>query len=70
MSDKPKRTVAEIQQEYQGCCVKAGHCQYQLYTLEKDLEMINNTMRDLNLEAAASQAAEQEAKKAEVADAS
>lgn len=51
MSDKPQRTVAEIQQEYAQVCTRAGHLQYQLYTLTKDLELINSTLRDLNIEA-------------------
>ena len=55
------RTVPEIQQEYQNLCIKAGHLQYQIYTYEKDVEMINKELRDLNLEAAASKAAEAKA---------
>jgi len=64
MSEKKTRTVAEIQQEYQGLCFKAGHLQYQISALSKDLELLNSTMRDLNFEAASVQAKESEASKA------
>jgi hypothetical protein len=56
MSEKKERTVPEISQEYSGLCTKAGHLQYQINTLQKDLELLNGTLRDLNLEAAAVQA--------------
>lgn len=58
MTDKKSRTIPEIQQEYQNLCLKAGHLQYQVYNHTRDLEMINSELRDLNLEAAAVQAAE------------
>lgn len=58
MSENKKRTVAEIQSEYQSGCLKAGHINYQIYTLGRDLELLNSTLRDLNLEAASAQAAE------------
>lgn len=64
MSDK-KRTIPEIQQEYQNACLRAGHLQYQVFTLSNDLEMLNSTLRDLNLEAAAVKAADDKAKKQE-----
>lgn len=50
------RTVPEIQQEYTSECTRAGHLQYQIVTLSKDLDMLNDHLRDLNLEAAAAQA--------------
>jgi hypothetical protein len=50
---KPKRTIAEIQQDYQNVCLKAGHAQYQVHIHTRDLEMLNNELRELNLEAAA-----------------
>lgn len=62
MSDK-KRTVAEIQNEYQSGCLKAGHINYQIYTLGRDLELLNSSLRDLNLEAAAAQVAEKSEEK-------
>jgi hypothetical protein len=51
MSEENNRTVAEIQQEYAGVCTRAGHCQYQIRTLQKDLDLINETLQNLNLEA-------------------
>jgi hypothetical protein len=51
-SKSPQRTVDQIRAEYSQLCAKAGHMQYQLYTLEKDLGIINGTLRDLNVEAA------------------
>lgn len=63
---KKSRTVAEIQSDYQNLCLKAGHIQYQVSALSKDLEMVNSSLRDLNLEAASVQtesAKEVEAKK-------
>lgn len=56
------RTIPEIQQEYQNLCLKAGQLQYQVYTFSKDLEMVNKELRDLNLEAAAVNAAQEAAK--------
>lgn len=59
MSDTKKhRPINEIQADYQSTAMKAGHIQYQIYTLSKDLELVNSTLRDLNLEAVASQGAE------------
>jgi len=46
------RTLEDIKKEYADGCVKAGHIQYQLFTLSKDLEVLNNSLRDLNFEAA------------------
>jgi hypothetical protein len=45
------RTVDEIQQEYASVCTRAGHCQYQIRTLQKDLDMMNETLQNLNIEA-------------------
>lgn len=51
--NKPaERTVEQIRQEYSALCAKAGHMQYQLFTIERDLELLNETLRSLNLEAA------------------
>lgn len=53
MSEAPKsRDVSEIQVDYQNLCLKAGHIQYQIFALSKDLELVNSSLRDLNLEAA------------------
>jgi len=68
--NKPKeRGIPDIQTEYQQCCVKAGHLQYQIATMGKDLGLLNDTMRDLNFEAAGLQAKQQAAKPAESAPA-
>lgn len=52
-NNKPSRTIPEIQQEYQQNCTRAGHLQYQIYTLEKDLALVNDLLRNLNFEASA-----------------
>lgn len=61
MSDKPSRTIEDIQLEYQKACTQAGHIQYQVYTFKRDLEALNQVIRDLNLEAAGIKAAEKPA---------
>ena len=69
---KKERTVEQVQQEYTQMCVRAGHTQYQIAQLQKDLALFNDTLRDLNLEAGAIQAknlAAEAAKKAEAAKA-
>lgn len=60
---KAPRPLAQIQQEYQQVTSRAGHTQYQIYTLNRDLQAFNETLRDLNFEAVASQNAEAEAAK-------
>ena len=50
MSEKQVRSSAEIQNEYTRVCNKAGHIQYQIHALSKDLELINQSLRDLNQE--------------------
>ncbi len=67
MSDqsKPLRSVSEIQGEYQALCTKLGHLEYQIDAIKKDAELVKSTLRDLNLEAAASHASEQKAKEKE-----
>ncbi len=62
MSSESKRSISEISSAYQSLCVKAGHIQYQVFTLTNDLKLLNQELRDLNLEAAAAQKAEAEAK--------
>ncbi len=58
------RTVTEIHQDYSNLCVKAGHLQYSLYALQIDLDLVNEQLKDLNLEGAAAQKAEAELKAA------
>lgn len=62
---KKERTLADIQQEYVNLSVKAGGIQYQIYVFEKDLELLNESMKSLNFEHAALTKKEAEAKKAE-----
>jgi hypothetical protein len=50
MSNSSARSSALIQDEYTRVCNKAGHIQYQISALSKDLELINQTLRDLNQE--------------------
>lgn len=57
MSDK-KRTIEEIHQEYSRICSQAGHVQYQVSVLSKDLEQLNGQLRALNVEAAELNAAQ------------
>ena len=55
-TEKPKRTVEEVQREYNQGCLRAGHMQYQIAVLSKDLNILNDALRDLNFEAATIQA--------------
>lgn len=59
MSDNKKRSQEEIIKEYQGLCFRAGGIQYQISVLQKDLEQLNLTMRDLNIEAAQAKSSEE-----------
>lgn len=56
---KKGRSVQDIQEEYTRLCAKAGHLQYQVFTHSKDLEMVNETLRELNIEASQQAATEQ-----------
>lgn len=58
MSENKKRSIPEIQAEYQNLALRAGHIQYQIVTMQGDLELLNKSLRDLNLEAAAVKAEE------------
>lgn len=61
---KTPRPFAEIQQQFNQLCFQAGQLQYQIFCLTKDLGLLNDNLRDINVEAAASQAAEKAAKAA------
>lgn len=52
MSDQNKevRDSETIRKEYTALCIRAGHAHYQIKALEKDLELIYKSMRDLDLE--------------------
>lgn len=60
---KPSRSSHDVQQEYAKLCSQAGHLQYQISVFDKDLEVLNNTLRELNFEYAAAQRREVEAAK-------
>lgn len=60
MSEKKShRPVSEIQQEFVNLASRAGQLQYQIATFQSDLAELNKVLRDLNLEGAASKAAEE-----------
>ena len=65
-SKKPAKTLDELHKEYGNLCMQAGHIQYQIDILKKDLEVLNQTRKDINFEAAALKAkADEEAKAAD-----
>lgn len=51
----PARTLQQIQQEFTALCTKAGHLEYQCATYQKDIDILQEQMRNLNFEAAALQ---------------
>lgn len=59
MSEQEKihREISVIQAEYQQLCTKLGHLNYQIDALKRDCDIVISGLRDLNLEAVASQAA-------------
>ena len=56
--EKAPRTAERIQQDFENLSARAGHCQYQIYIFEKDLELLNEQIRDLNFEMAKLRASE------------
>lgn len=57
MSEQAKeRTLEVVHQDYSRLCSQAGHVQYQISVLKKDLETLNVQLRDLNAEAFSLQA--------------
>jgi len=58
---KAPRAIAEIQKEYAAICQRAGYVQYQLFVNQKDLDMLNESLRNLNIEAGEAQKASTEA---------
>lgn len=64
MEESKERTIEEIQKEYSLVCAEAGQAQYQLFILQKDLEIKNDRLRKLNLEAAAVSAKKKESENA------
>lgn len=63
MSNESKRSSQDIHTEYVRLCMRAGELQYKIGELDKELSMMNSTIRDLNLEYGAAIKAEEEAKK-------
>lgn len=61
MSDK--RSSEEIVKDYNNLAFKAGNLQYTIATQTKDLQKINETLQELNLEFVAAKNAEAEAAK-------
>lgn len=64
---KKSRTLEEIQREYTVILQRAGYLQYQQFVTEKDLAMVNESLRNLNLEANEVQTAQAAAKAKEEA---
>lgn len=48
-----ERSLGKLQEEYNKLCAQAGHLQYSIASMSKDLENINGALRKLNEEAAA-----------------
>lgn len=65
---KAPRDLNIIQSEYQQLCTKLGHVTYQINALSKDSELLNASLRELNIEAIEFQKAA-DAAKAEAATA-
>lgn len=54
-----RRSTEQLSAEYGKLCQQAGHLNYQIHAISKDLELVNEQLRELNLEAAANQQAAQ-----------
>ncbi len=62
MSDNQKpKTYQELRNEFTQLCAKAGSVQYQIYAFQRDLEQLNNALRDINITGAQMLKAEQAA---------
>lgn len=59
---KAPREISVIQSEYQQLCTRLGHVTYQVHGLQKDADLIKQSLLDLNLEAVAAQQAGEKAK--------
>jgi len=68
-TEKKQRTLQDVNKDYQMGCLKAGQMQYQIVTLQKDLDLLNATLRDLNFEGAHLQSVTAEAAKLVAANA-
>ena len=56
--EKKPRNIPEIQNDYNNLCARAGHLQYAISATAEDLRMVNDQLKELNLEVAAARAAE------------
>jgi len=45
------RSIQDIQSEYNAECAKAGHLQYTLSAIKKELDSVNSKLESLNKEA-------------------
>lgn len=61
---KEPRSPDAVRQEYQNLAFKAGNLQYEIVCKQKDLQVLNDTMRELNFEYIEAQNKAEEAKKA------
>ncbi len=55
-SEAPKRTLEDVQKEYNNLAFRAGHLQYEIAVKTKDLGMINDGMKSLAAEGSKLQA--------------
>lgn len=56
-----RRSQEELTAQYGRLCQKAGNLNYQIVAIQKDLDLVNEQLLELNLEAAANNKADQEA---------
>lgn len=61
MSDAPKRTLAEVHQEYSRLCAQLGHLRFNRSQMESDEAVLLGQLREINQEAIALSAAEKAA---------
>lgn len=61
------RQLAEIQQQYQEGCLRAGQLQYQVSVLTQDLATLNEDLLSINKEAALRQQLDKAAQQTETA---
>lgn len=55
-SEVQSRTLEDVKREYSHTAFRAGDLNYQIYTLQNEIKMLNERMTDLNLEGAKLQA--------------
>lgn len=57
-----KRDLEEIKVEFSNLCFETGKKQYELYLIQRDLNLLNEQLQDLNFEVIKLQALEKEGK--------